>query len=184
MDKILLLAAAIFFLIVGLYNLYQTYKKKETYIPVIASFLMFFVTLIMYFSPVLGSLCLFLSMIILASKWPALKKYQQKRMLDSFNKNDYSEKLKIKDFLIGTKPWGRMALNYGAKKAAIIYSLCMSGSIFLFLYIIRTMDIFIKPDISFILIFSTTYLFASYYYMHGYFKKFFVMKENVSEKIN
>lgn len=145
---------------------------------------MLVILLLMYFNPVLGSLCFFLFMIILASKWPALKKYQQKRMLDSFNKNDYSEKLKIKDFLIGTKPWGRMALNYGAKKAAMIYSLYMSGAIFLVLYIIRTMDIFIKPDMSFIMIFSTTYLFASYYYMHGYFKKFLAMKESVSEKIN
>ena len=184
MDKIILVAAAIFFLIGGLYNLYQTHKKKESYIPVFVSFSMLVILLLMYFNPVLGSLCLFLFMIILASKWPALKKYQQKRILDSFNKNDYSEKLKIKDFLIGTKPWGRMALNYGAKKAAIIYSLCMSGSIFLFLYIIRTMDIFVNPDMSFIMIFSTTYLFASYYYMHGYFKKFLAMKESVSEKIN
>lgn len=184
MDEIILLPAAFFFLVVGLYNLYNKYKKSESYIPVIAAFLMFIVILVMYFDPVLGSLFFFLSMIIMASKWPVLKQYQEKRILVSFKKNDYSEELKLKDYFTGTKIWGKFALDYGAKKAAFFYSLWIGGSIFIFLNLMRVMNSPIKPSMPFIAGFSSAYLFFSYYQMHGYFKKFLAMKENVAEKID
>ena len=177
MDEVLLLPAAIFFVVIGLYNLYRAYKKKESYIPFFISFLMLVLLLVMYFSPVLGTLCIFLSTLFAVYKWPAIKQYQQKRILDSFNKNDYSKELKIKEILIGNKLWGKLALKYGAKKAALIYSLYIGLALFLALYFLHTMDIPIKPSMSFILSFSTTYLFVSYYHMHGYFKKFLAMKE-------
>ncbi|WMW22176.1 hypothetical protein RE476_12520 [Methanolobus mangrovi] len=177
MDEILLLPAAIFFLVIGLYNLYKAHKKKESYIPVFVSLLMIISLLVMYFYPPLGVLCFFLSVLLAGYKWPAIKQYQQKRILDSFNKNDYSKELKIKELFIGNKLWGKLALKYGAKKAALIYSLYIGIALFLALYFIRTMDTPIKPGMSFILSFSATYLFVSYYHMHGYFKKFLAMKE-------
>ncbi|WP_292466931.1 hypothetical protein [Methanolobus sp.] len=84
-------------------------------------------------------------MIIMVSKWPAIKQYQQRRILVSFNKNDHSKELKIKEILVGNKLLRKLALEYGAKKAALIYSLWIGGSIFVVLNHMRVMNSPIKP---------------------------------------
>ncbi|WP_143072295.1 hypothetical protein [Methanolobus profundi] len=122
------------------------------------------------------------SFLFAISKRKNILLFQEQRMMASFNKNDYSKELKIKEILVGNKLWGKLALEYGAKKAALIYSLWLSGSIFFILYLMRTMDTFIKPDMGFIVFFCGTYLMMSYYQMHGYFRKFLAMKESISEK--
>ncbi|ETA67689.1 MAG: hypothetical protein PWQ75_1906 [Methanolobus sp.] len=179
MNRIFLLAA-VFFLIIGFYNLYRARRDHESYLPVIVSFLILMSLTAMYFSPLLGILCLMVTFLFAISKRKNILLFQEQRLLASFNKNDYSKELKLKEVLVGNKLWGKLALEYGAKKAALIYSLWLSGSLFFILYIVHAMDTFIKPDMDFIVFFSGTYLFMSYYQMHGYFRKFLAMHEEAT----
>lgn len=127
--------------------------------------LMMTLALILYFFDLLvfGTVFIIAGSLILLWKSSENRDLQRESLLKDFRSIDDTKPLAVTDFL-SWKSWGKISVNYGAKKAAILYSLF--NAIILTILFYSLIDLF--EDISetsitysiFILIFTFTIYFV------------------------
>jgi len=168
MIEIIWILGIVFFTFMTVYNAVAYRKNKTSILPTIFGFLLTLVTLLLFLEqPLLLISFLMLALFLLSViKYPEISKIQEKRYLEELKNADLNEPFKVKDLVLGLKGWGKLAVKWGAKKTALIYSLSMA--IFVGLGLL-TMSILI-PDFGmrgyFVLEMVVIFTVGFYYQMH------------------
>ncbi|NOR48184.1 MAG: hypothetical protein GQ533_09110 [Methanosarcinaceae archaeon] len=139
MDKILLFGI-LFFAFMTLYNLKIAIKQKKDFIPAIIGFLFTLMVLLVYFKQIFyGLMCItviaVISIIYLVKvmlKPSELSKSWGEKISKELEKKGCKDPLKLKDFL-RWRGFAKIAVKYGAKKAAFFYASFIVASISLLL---------------------------------------------------
>ena len=123
MKEILLLGIG-FFAFMTVYNLIVAIRRKEGFTPTIVAFLMTLATLFIFFEQVLYGILCFCTMVIVAvakhSEALNIRKERISKELEKINSKEHP--VKLRDFLT-RKGWVKIIVKYGAKKAAMFYTL-------------------------------------------------------------
>lgn len=128
MTEIVWILGIVFFAFMTIYNAIAYRKNKTSLLPTIFSFLLALITLLLFLEQSLLCITILMLAVFLLSvvKYPMISKIQEKRFLKELEKTDLNEPLKVMDFVVGMKGWGKIAVKYGARKTALIYSVSFS----------------------------------------------------------
>lgn len=139
MDKILLFGI-LFFAFMTVYNLIISIKRKESIASAIVCFLMTLMVLLIFLNQIFYGLLCFVATTIIATiylvkvmlKPSELSKSWGEKISKELEKKGCKDSLKLKDFL-RWRGFAKIAVKYGAKKAAFFYASFIVASISLLL---------------------------------------------------
>ena len=143
-ETIMFTIGIIFFSFMTLYNLKIAIKERKDYAPTIISFLFTATVILIFFEQMFYGLMLFAIIAVVSLVWlikTILKPSESlhgwdKKISKELEKNSCKESIKFKDFL-GLKGFVKIAVKYGAKKAAFFLALFTVTGIFLVLLFIH-----------------------------------------------
>lgn len=129
-------AAALFFGIMTLYNLYSANRHKHSYLPAAVGFVMFVSSSLFLISELYGSIAFTLTMVFILLNYRKITKINRNRMQRYLEDSRNAGPLKFSDYFTGWKLVHHLNKKYGAGKASLIYSafFWMMGLLFIAMY--------------------------------------------------
>ena len=155
--------AALFFVLMAVYNLYSAHKHGENYLPALLGLMLFISFSLFIISKVLlGSIAMFLTMIFALANFKKIRRANENKMKRYISDSKNDEPLKFVDLFTGWKLLHRLNKKYGPQKASLINSSIM----WIFCILIAFMYTYLWPDIFtniWSLIFIMTIIVAGFY---------------------
>ncbi len=150
MTKEVLIFGILFFAFMTMFNIFMAIKRKHSFTPAIVAFFMALAAVLFYFGQFLyGFISFAISVIVAVVKSNETSRALEKQFSQELEKTNIKEPLRIRDFLFW-RGWVKVALRFGAKKAAMFYALFVVGiaiviwSLFIILFPASFEDLFKK----------------------------------------
>ena len=141
-DTIMFIVALLFLSFMALFNLRIAIKEKKGYMPAVVCFLFVITVILIFFEQIFYGLTLFAVIVIISVMGlikTALKPSEslhgwEEKISKELGKRDCKDPIELKDFF-GWAVFVKIAIKYGAKKAAFSFALSIVASISLLLFL-------------------------------------------------
>jgi hypothetical protein len=154
--------AALFFVLLAIYNLYSAHKYQNSYLPAIMGAMMAISFFLFLITKIVGAIAFFLTMIFALVNFKKIRNINENKMKRYLNDSRNNEPIKLADLFTGWKLLHRLNKKYGPHKASLINSSIM----WIFCILIAFMYTYLWPDIFtniWYLIFIMTIIVAGFY---------------------